>query len=171
MIEKTDEESWQIREVYTKYGVAMYFAQCFETGLVNLLVVLKLKDRDKITRADIDAFMRGNYKKTLGQLISLLKREMEISEGLENDLKELLEIRNYLAHRYFRVKAVDFMKRNGCQHMVSELECFVSKFKSIDMKIESITFAIAQKYGIKDETIGKIMDGLLKGILGSGLNL
>ena len=162
MIEEIDDESWQIREVYAKYGLAMYFAQCLETGLVNLLVALKLKDRDKITRTDIDSFIEVNYEKTLGKLISSLKRAMKISEDLEADLKELLDVRNYLAHRYFRVKAVDFMKKEGRQHMLSELECFISKLESGDIMIESITAVIVKQYGITDETISKIVEDILK---------
>jgi len=162
MIEEMDDESWQTREVYAKYGLAMYFAQCLETGLVNLLVALKLKDRDKITRFDIDSLIGINYEKTLGKLIYSLKEAMKTSEDMETDLKELLDIRNYLAHRYFRVKAIDFMKKDGRQHMLSELECFISKLEGGDKKIESITAVIAEQCGITDETICKSVEDLLK---------
>ena len=162
MIEEIDEESWQIREVYAKYGLAIYTAQCLETGLVNLLVALKLNDRGKITRADIDSFYEKNYEKTLGKLISSLKRAMKTSEDLETDLKELLDIRNYLVHSYFRVKAVDFMKKDGRQHMLSELERFISKLESGDKKVDSITAFIDEQYGITDETIRKKVEDLLK---------
>lgn len=162
MIEEMDDESWQTREVYAKYGLAMYFAQCLETGLVNLLVALKLKDRDKITISDIDSLIGINYEKTLGKLIYSLKEAMEISEDIETNLKELLDIRNYLAHRYFRVKAIDFMKKDGRQHMLSELECFISKLEGGDKKIESITAVIAEQYGITDETIYNSVEDLLK---------
>ena len=162
MIEEMDDESWQTREVYAKYGLAMYFAQCLETGLVNLLVALELKDRDKITISDIDSLIGINYDKTLGKLIYSLKEAMKTSEDIETDLKELLDIRNYLAHRYFRVKAIDFMKKDGRQHMLSELECFISKLESGDKKIESITAVIAEQYGITDEAICKSVEDLLK---------
>jgi len=56
MIKEMDDESWQTREVYAKYGLAMYLAQCLETGLVNLLVYLEVKDGDKINSVDIDSF-------------------------------------------------------------------------------------------------------------------
>lgn len=162
MIEEIDEESWQIREVYAKYGLTMYFAQCFETGLVNLLVSLKLKDREKIIKSDIDLFMEKNYEKTLGGLIHSLKKAIKTSENLEADLKELLDIRNYLAHRYFRVKAIDFMKKDGRQRMLSELESIISKLENGDKKIDSIISAIYKQYGITYEMINKIIKDLLK---------
>ena len=162
MIEEIDEESWQIREVYAKYGIAMYSSQCFETGLVTLLVSLKLNDREKITRSDIDLFTGKNNEKTLGGLIHSLKKIMKISENLETELKELLDIRNYLAHRYFRIKAIDFTKKDGRQRMLSELESIISKLENGDKKIDLIDSVICDKYGITSEMIGKIMEDLLR---------
>ena len=162
MIEEMDDESWQTREVYAKYGLAMYLAQCLETGLVNLLVHLEVKDGDKIHSIDIDSFMEENYEKTLGRLINSLKRAMEISENLETELKELLEIRNCLAHRYFRVKAIDFMKKDGRQHMLSELESVISKLQNGDKKIDSIISVMREQYGITDEMISDEVENLLR---------
>lgn len=162
MIEEIDNESWQVREVYAKYGLAMYFAQCIETELVNLLVALKLKDRDKITRSDIDSFMEENYKKTLGRLIQSLKKAMKIPENLEIELAELLNIRNYLAHHYFRDKATDFVNKDGRQNMLSELELIISKLVNGDKKISSIVSVIREQYGITEEMISKMVDDLLK---------
>lgn len=162
MIEEIDNESWQVREVYAKYGLAMYFAQCLETELVNLLVALKLKDRDKITRSDIDSFMEENYKKTLGRLIQSLKKAMKIPENLEIELAELLNIRNYLAHHYFRDKATDFVNKDGRQNMLSELELIISKLVNGDKKISSIVSVIREQYGITEEMISKMVDDLLK---------
>jgi uncharacterized protein with HEPN domain len=162
MIEEIDEESWQIREVYAKYGLAMYSAQCFETGLVNLLISLKLKDREKIIRSDIDLFTEKYYEKTLGRLIHSLKQAMKISENLETELRELLDIRNYLAHRYFRVKAIDFMKKDGRQRMLFELESIISKLENGDKKIDSIDSVICEQYGITNEMVSKKIEDLLK---------
>jgi hypothetical protein len=162
MIEEIDDESWQIREVYAKYGLAMYSAQCFETGLVNLLISLKLKDREKIIRSDIDLFTEKNYEKTLGRLIHSLKQAMKISENLETELRELLGIRNYLAHRYFRVKAIDFMKKDGRQRMLFELESIISKLENGDKKIDLIDSVICEQYGITNEMVSKKIEDLLK---------
>ncbi len=162
MIEEMDDESWQTREIYAKYGLAMYLAQCLETGLVNLLVYLEVKDGDKINSVDIDLFMEENYEKTLGRLINSLKQAMEISENLETELKGLLEIRNCLAHRYFRVKAIDFMKKDGRQHMLSELESVISKLQNGDKKIDSIISVMREQYGITDEMISDDVENLLR---------
>lgn len=162
MFEDIDDCSWQVREVCAKYGHAMYLAQCFETGLVNLLICLKFKDKDEITKFDIDSFMDKNYKKTLGGLIISLRKSMEVPKDLETELDELLKIRNCLAHQYFRVKAIDFTKNDGRQHMLSELESLILKFEKGDKKIDLIVSTISEQYGITDEIISKKVEELLK---------
>lgn len=68
-----DEE--QVKDVYAHYGLAMYLAQCLEHGIVNALVILRLPEKEKHTRHDIDEFMEGRFQKTLGTLIKHLKSE------------------------------------------------------------------------------------------------
>jgi len=87
---------------------------------------------------------------------------MEISENLETELKGLLEIRNCLAHRYFRVKAIDFMEKEGRQHMLSELESVISKLQNGDKKIDSIISVMREQYGITDEMISDEVENLLR---------
>ena len=95
----------QTRDVYAHYGLAMYLAQTLEHGIVNALVILRLPEKDKYTRQDIDEFMEGRFQKTLGALLKHLKSEVELPSDLEPTLTEALNRRNYLAHHYFRGKA------------------------------------------------------------------
>ena len=148
--------------MYARFGLAVYIAQCIETGLVNLLVALKLKDRHKITRADIVSFRENNYEKTLGTLITYLRQSMNISDDFEKELREALEIRNYLVHRYFRVNAIDFSNENGRIRMLSEINSYTSGLEQLDKKIDSICLTIGEQHGITEEMINKIESELLK---------
>ncbi len=161
MIENIDNESWIIREIYAKYGLAMYFAQCIETSIVNLMVALKLKDRYKINRSEIDIFFQKKYQKTLGNLLKSLKTVMKLPKNLENNLIELLDLRNYLAHHYFRDKAIIFDDKEKRKNMLLELKNFILKLKKGDIKIQSIVENISKEYGITNDVINKIMKNLL----------
>ena len=58
----SDEDSVQIREVYSRYGLAMYRAQVLEHGMVNAVIVARMlpKMRDHSDRsAWEDAFDRA----------------------------------------------------------------------------------------------------------------
>ena len=68
-------EDEQCKEVYAQYGLAAYFAQCFEKGMINFLFfrVFTEKPDAKIDKLNIDDFLddyeRTLHKKTLGYLL------------------------------------------------------------------------------------------------------
>ncbi|MGH9962234.1 MAG: hypothetical protein ACREBC_34780, partial [Pyrinomonadaceae bacterium] len=93
-----DFDDEQISDVYADYGLAMYLAQILEHGIVTSLVILRLPEKEKYTRQDIDEFMEGKFQKTLGALIRHLKFEATLHPGLESLLTVALNRRNYLAH-------------------------------------------------------------------------
>jgi hypothetical protein len=47
-MDAADEET---REVYARYGLAMYFAQVVEHAIVNLMIALRLPERGALTGA------------------------------------------------------------------------------------------------------------------------
>jgi hypothetical protein len=64
-----DYDDEQTRDVYAHYGLAMYLAQNLEHGIVNALVILRLPEKERYTRQDIDQLMEGSFQKTLGALL------------------------------------------------------------------------------------------------------
>ena len=46
-MDAADEET---REVYARYGLAMYFAQVVEHAIVNLMIALRLPQREALTK-------------------------------------------------------------------------------------------------------------------------
>jgi hypothetical protein len=49
-MDAADEET---REVYARYGLAMYFAQVVEHAIVNLMIALRLPQREALTKEDL----------------------------------------------------------------------------------------------------------------------
>lgn len=65
-------ESEHVKEVYARFGLAVYWAQLFEHGLVNALVILDLiPSRRHLARsnqeweATVDAFMNRHFETTV----------------------------------------------------------------------------------------------------------
>ena len=129
-----DEE--QTRDVYAHYGLAMYLAQILEHGIVNALVILRLPEKDKYTRQDIDEFMAGRFEKTLGALIRYLRSESSLLKNLESHLAQALNRRNCLAHSYFREKAETFVTRSGRKEMLQELQNDQQLFENTDALVK-----------------------------------
>jgi hypothetical protein len=145
-----DYDDEQTRDVYAHYGLAMYLAQTLEHGIVNALVILRLPEKDKYTRQDIDEFMEGRFQKTLGALLKHLKSEVALPPDLESTLTEALNRRNYLAHHYFREKAESFVTRSGRAQMLQELQADQQLFERADEQLEKALTPFRAKHGVTD---------------------
>jgi len=66
---KDHDKNEEVKEVYARFGLAVYCAQVLEHGLVNALVILDLipsrhhlaRSRDEWS-AEVDAFMARNFE-------------------------------------------------------------------------------------------------------------
>ena len=104
-----DSESYQSREVYAHYGLAMYWAQCVEQAIFLNLVFFDLYSkigktikRKKEWEETYDAYEKDELRKTMGRLIEKLKKEGKSTNEVQGLLEACLKKRNWLAHSYFK---------------------------------------------------------------------
>ena len=64
-----DPESEQIREVYARFGLAVYSAQCLERELAMLLAASGTPEY--FTAWDYDDRLAGNFDSTFGALVTM----------------------------------------------------------------------------------------------------
>jgi hypothetical protein len=102
-----DDKGEHVKEVYARFGLAVYCVQVLEHGLVNAFLVLKLiPSRRHLARsreeweAEVDAFMDRHFEATMGRMMKNL-RDVTRTE-LENPLHDALRRRNWLIHDFFR---------------------------------------------------------------------
>ena len=81
-----------VREMYARFGAAVYAGQVLEHGIVNAMVVVQLLKRNKFGSFDIDGFMDQQFKNTLGKLIRNLKEYLVLPSDLEQLLVKALSI-------------------------------------------------------------------------------
>src|SRR5437660_12239047 len=89
-----DLESEHIKEVYARFGLAIYCAQVLEHGVVNALVVVDLiPSRGHLARSKdewavaVDAFMGRHFEHTMGHLMRELRSGTKILADLADVLK------------------------------------------------------------------------------------
>lgn len=154
----SDEDSVQIREVYSRYGLAMYQAQVLEHGMVNAVIVARMlpKMRDHSDRsAWEDAFDRAydvELAKTFGNMLRALE-PLELPEGLIGRLRVAKSERDRLAHRFFREHDEDFLSRSGRTVMIAECEDAIEMFTVIDADLEEHMRPQRERHGITSEWI------------------
>jgi hypothetical protein len=87
-------------------------------------------------------------RKTLGQLISDVRKKINVPGEIEEALSVALEDRNYLIHRFFAKHDIDFDSNPGRHEMIEELCTITLRFQTTDRRIESITLRLWERLGI-----------------------
>lgn len=151
-------EEEQCRDVYTNFGVAVYFAQCFEKTLCNLLLFHRDVDQGDITLENVDEEERLIHKKTLGMLLQELKKKVTFNDSETNDLDTALEKRNFLLHHYFWERTVQTLSSNGRVQMLAELDELRSLFQRADLFAKTLVAAVRNAAGISQEMVAQELD-------------
>lgn len=158
MTEQDDSED--VKEVYARFGLAVYFAQVLEHGVVNALVILDLiPSRRHLARsseewgAAVDGFMDRHFEATMGRMMKSLRDATQVSAELEGLLRGALKKRNWLVHDYFRERATEFMSSAGREQMLREVDECRDLFQTTDQRLESIVAPLRAKAGLTDELL------------------
>ena len=157
-----------IKEVYARFGSAFYQAQVLEQGIVNALIVVDLiPSRRHLTRSQsewgmaVDEFMGRHFEHTMGRLLRDLRSVTVIPADLEGLLRDALEKRNWLAHSFFRERAIEFLTSNGREQMLFEVDACRVVFESADEALENIVGPLRRAAGITEEIIEQAKQDLM----------
>lgn len=152
------DDSIQIREVYSRYGLAMYQAQVLEHGMVNAVIIARMlptmrshPDRS----AWEDAFDQAydlELAKTFGNMLRALE-PLDLSAMLLERLRTAKTERDRLAHRFFREHDEHFLSQRGRTLMIGECEDAIVLFSRIDADLEEHMRPQRERFGITNEWI------------------
>lgn len=146
-------ENEQIRDVYALFGLAIYQAQCVERKIAILLATVHGPGIQKMTRADFDVALQGEFRKTFGGLISTLRKAAAIPANFDQKLADALDKRNWLAHHYFWDRAGHFITERGRKTMMAELQKAIDQFAELNAQITKAVRTWSEKHGITQATI------------------
>jgi hypothetical protein len=168
MSEEQNPEPDEIKEVYARFGLALYFAQVLEHGIVNALVSLDLiPNQRKHARtpeewsAIVDSFMSRHFEKTMGRMLHELRSITLVPSDLEDLLRDALRRRNRIAHDFFREHAEDFMNSSGRAAMLAEVDECRAVFEAADNQLDEVVAPMRRAAGITDEVIAREFDAMM----------
>lgn len=163
-----DEKSEQIKEIYAQFGLAIYFAQVLEHGLVNSLISLDLiPARHHLAKTpteweeELDSFSGRHFQRTMGQLMTDLRSVTSVDPNFDVLLRNALSKRNWLAHNFFRERATEFLSVKGREIMLKEIEECRILFEDADTQLEAIVEPVRKKAGVTDELIANELQRLM----------
>lgn len=157
-----EEENEHVKEVYARFGLAMYLAQVLEHGIVNALVIIHLiPSRRHLARnaeywaKEVDEFMSHHFESTMGRLIRALRSITTVPADLEQLLRDALSKRNWLAHEFFRERSLEFMTAPGRDLMIREVDRCHDLFIAADHRLEDVVRPLRIAAGITDEKLAE----------------
>lgn len=157
-----DSESEQIREVFARFGLAMYLAQCLERQLALILATKYRPDPTEITRTEFDNILADLFSRTLGHLVTKVGKLAELGEGEKEQLREALNKRNWLAHRYFWERATAFISEPGRGAMIEELQEAACSFQALDELFTKRTIEWRETVGITQQSVDQELERLVR---------
>lgn len=141
------------KEVYAFFGLTYYQAAVLEHGVLNLAVAMHAKRVPGITGDHVERLYESFERHTFGRVINVAKANFDIPTDLEDDLAVALEKRNYLAHRFFYVHAIDFMDPSGRRKMIDELIDILKHLLSVDTRMDELWMKAWEAFGVTTEWI------------------
>ena len=161
-------EAQQNREVFARFGLAMYRAQCLERQIKLMFATMYNQGFLQAPPADRDLFLdEKSIKKTLGQMEKKLKSKASLSPTLKTRLAEAVELRNWLAHDYFRVREREMLALEGREKMISELQEKADWLQELDREFTDILKNWLCIMGISKEEIESEIENYFQEIISS----
>jgi|HubBroStandDraft_1064217.scaffolds.fasta_scaffold43834_4 hypothetical protein len=141
------------KEVYAFFGLAAFYAQCFEQSMILLLLAVNLRRPKALQSKGRDELLKWFDKKSLGALITELKKVANVEVTLQKRLEDLLEKRNFLMHHFFPKNSMKTATDQGRRDVLDELRSLAQTFQDGDHLLVSIYEPLWEKMGMTQEMI------------------
>jgi hypothetical protein len=130
-----------LRPLLFEAGAALMDCQGFEFGVGLLLFHLSRLGTTGLDPAKMSLILDDKEKKTAGQLISMLKKHVTVSEGIETALEEALAARNQLIHRVLIDNVERIPQAETRAALVKEVRALRSKVQKADKMLRPFVVA------------------------------
>ena len=151
----------QRREVFARFGLAVYFSQCLEKQVGIMLSSMYNEIFLQVQSDHRDELFDENISKTLGQMVKALKDRGCLTVSLEARLRDAVKMRNWLAHQYFFERDKSILTSSGCEKMIEELREKADSLKKLDDELVSMLKRWLEEKGVAEEEIKSEMDNYL----------
>jgi hypothetical protein len=151
--------SWLNREVFARFGMALYRSQVLEHQIVALVIWTGIRDSRYRTLEESEAETAELFKLTMGKVKqTLISRRPDVAH-LDELLLRAVRLRNFLAHEYFRQRVGVLHTEAGRITMIGELTKAAAFFEDVGARVEDLTEQIVEAAGW-DERLPEIRENI-----------
>ncbi|MBP2001019.1 hypothetical protein J2Z69_002062 [Paenibacillus shirakamiensis] len=140
-------DSEQAKELFSYFGLAVYYSQALEHQLANLIMLMKLSSGKVPSDEDFSELFQAKLSSSLGQLIKEIQHHFAFSEEETNQLTRIWKQRNYIVHDYFKERIHDTFSRSGRQTMIKELLQFKDEAQALERKLQHYASELYEQVG------------------------
>jgi len=131
------QETEQLSELYRLYGIAAHNCCNIEYRIVYLLLGPKWKQTAGLTPEKVTEVYDKFQSVPLGTLLNEYKQHFDFTEKQIDLMKDVLEKRNYLTHRFFGEYGKKMHDPAIQKQMVAELKKLIIVFQSVSRSLDA----------------------------------
>lgn len=150
------------KEMFANYGLTAFAAQSLEKTLLLVLAAIECLEAGKIEKNDLHEVFVEHDHKSLGQLISALRKKVAFPQDLESDLVQALKKRNYVMHDFFLNRFNILRLTESPERMSEELRPVRDLFDDVRSRIDTILGIIQKQFGVSSVKLDQQARQLLK---------
>lgn len=153
--------------IYAYFGGAIYYSQCLEETLTMMLWMNRIFKKQAKSNKEVNEIIDAieNSKKTMGNLLNEVKENYGISQSHLDGLQMVLDKRNFLVHKYFKVEIQKFYSEKGKIEMLKYFGDFIDESLAIDNELQNYFSRYKSKLGFTEEKIKQLMEEMKNGEL------
>lgn len=135
------DEDDQHREIYAWAGLALYYAQVFEQGMIHATYVAQIDNNTLVNEfTSAENFQGVVDRETAGKIIRRVREHVALSPELQAICLACVYKRNFLAHHFFSERSDLFARLEGRRQMLEELREMIVSFQRADAGLERAMF-------------------------------
>jgi len=138
---------------YLAFGKAVLAAQGFEFNLGTLLISLDRLIQGNLTVEALFALDEKYSRLTMGQLLVQLRTKISVSKSIEERLKEGLNNRNFLIHRFYSEEAECLISEMNIDKMVNRMDEMRQSLLNADSDVKALILGIDNISGFPQEFV------------------
>jgi hypothetical protein len=158
-VDHEDMQASQNREMFARFGLAIYHLQCVERSLAMWIAFSNTRNRH-ISGDQLDYEMSEEFQRTLGQIVLRLDDLPEkLPAAIIDRLPTALKYRNHLVHDYWWEKAAYPLSEKGRLTVINEQQTYIDFFEELDRLLSAEYEPLVRERGID---LGAALDRLLE---------
>lgn len=162
-IEEKERLELSAREMFAHAGLAFYWAQLFEKGIIGLIGSVYFYKNHKVwSKQQFMQKLEKMNKKTMRPLLENAMSLVKFSEEDKAFLEKALDTRNRLTHGYFWEHYLIMMDIRGHEKVKSDMLEIQSLFRTASELVDTITINYAGAMGITGDALQSHLDSMVK---------